>query len=83
MATAAFILLPGIAILSSCNPSQEQRTEEKIDSMQHEMEAEMDTAGNKIDSIGDTIKGAADNLLDEAGKTLEEAGEKLKDAGNN
>ncbi|QEC51226.1 hypothetical protein EDD80_101296 [Anseongella ginsenosidimutans] len=71
-----------LLILSSCNPAQEQRTQETADSLQREMEQEMDTATQKIDSLGDTLKDATNEFLDEAGKTLEKAGEKLKEAGN-
>lgn len=81
--TSLFMILICMAAISSCNPSQEQKAEDKLDSMQREMEQEMDTAGNKIDSLGDTLKDAADKLLDETGETLEKAGEKLQDEGNN
>ena len=75
-------LIACLFIFAACNPAQEQKTEEAADSLQREMEEEMDTAAQKIDSLGDTLKDATDEFLNEAGKTLEKAGEKLKEAGN-
>ncbi|HEY9560131.1 MAG TPA: hypothetical protein VIR29_05010 [Anseongella sp.] len=71
-----------LAMLAACNPAQQDRTESKADSLQREMEAEMDTAAQKIDSLGEGLKKATDTFLNEAGETLEKAGEKLKEAGN-
>lgn len=78
------LLISAAAVFAavSCNPAQEQQTRDTADSLQREMEQEMDTAQQQIDSIGDTLKGAADDLLDEAGETLEKAGEDLKELGN-
>lgn len=69
--------------LMACNPARQQEAENKVDSLQRELEQELDTAGEKLDSLGDSLKDAADNLLNEAGKTLEKAGEKLKEEGEN
>lgn len=82
MKRTLLIFAASFFLLFACNPAQEQQTEETVDSLQQEMEAEMDTAANKLDSLGDTLKDATDSFLDEAGQTLEEAGKSLKDSGN-
>lgn len=78
-----FVLLFGAStfIYASCNPSQNQDARNTADSLQQEMEKEMDTAKQKLDSLGDSLNEATSDFLDEAEKTLEKAGESLKDSG--
>lgn len=65
----------------SCTPSQDRQAKDTADSLQEEMEKEMDTAKQKLDSLGNRLNEATNEFMDETEKTLDKAGESLKDTG--